>query len=89
LNTARRIGARIFGLLIKMTFIRTSPYLLQQIIPRTITTIARIRVIQTVGRQQATTQPPPKAIHKNSLLHIFFIANTSFVAFTISYSNLD
>jgi len=29
-----------------------------------ITTIASILVIQTVGQQQAMTQPTPKAIHK-------------------------
>ena len=56
---------------------KTLPYRLQQIIPKMIITIARIRVIHTVGQHSETTQPAPKAIHKKSLLHIFFIVNTT------------
>jgi len=61
LNTALRIGAKNLGLLISTTLPR---YLLQQRIPRMITTIASILVIHIVGQQQAITQPTPNAIHK-------------------------
>lgn len=60
-----KIGAKNFGLFISTTFIKSpQSYFLQQIIPRMITTIARILVIHIVGQQQARTQPTPKAIHR-------------------------
>lgn len=56
--------------------INSSIYLVQQIIPRIITATARILTTQVVGRQIAITHPTPKAIHKKSLRHIFFIVIT-------------
>ena len=38
--------------------------------------MAKMRVTQMVGQQQASTSPAPNAIHKKSRLHIFFTPNT-------------
>ena len=51
-----------FGGFIITTFTIIPPsYFLQQIIPRMITTIERILIIQAVGRQIAITQPAPNS----------------------------
>ena len=51
-------------------------YLVQQIIPSNITATARTRTSHSTGRQIVITQPTPKASHKKSRLHIFFIVTT-------------
>lgn len=38
--------------------------------------MAKMRVTQMVGQQQAITSPAKNAIHKKSRLHIFFTPNT-------------
>ena len=72
-------GAINLGGFIITTFTIIPPnHFLQQITPRMITANARILNNQDVGRQIASTQPKPKASHKKSLGHIFFIGvNTS------------
>lgn len=63
-----------------------SNYFVQHIIPRMITAIASMRTSHSEGRQIVMAHPMPKAIHKKSLLHIFFTVTTPLIQLQLLHS---